>query len=204
MWGLKVVLSRVSRVPEARGKKWLWILCRALRIPQSEWANCFGDSKFQNLNRNNGGELGIIHGQSGTWWEQGFDTIIRGAKTRRLMWTSAWADGRKTEGYANQNKQKCRLIHVTQCTHMIIFICEKIHLKTLAGERSAFQLSQSGKSWVRLTCHRTAENRVNVTTLEVKLRRRSSGVSRGEEPHSEHVRSTGAWESGGVWILMCQ
>lgn len=117
MWGLKVVLSRVSRVPEARGKKWLWILCRALRIPQFEWANCFGDSKFQNLNRNNGGELGIIHGQRGTWWEQGFDIIIRGAKTRRLMWTSARADGRKTEGYANQNKQKCRLIHVTQCTH---------------------------------------------------------------------------------------
>lgn len=65
VWGLKVVLSRVFRVPKLQSKKWQRILCRALTLPQYEWANCIGDPKFQNLYWYNGGELGIIHGQSG-------------------------------------------------------------------------------------------------------------------------------------------
>lgn len=88
VWGLKVVLSCVSRVPKVQGKKWQRILCRALTLPQYEWANCIGDPKFQNLYWYNGGELGIIHGQSGDM-------------TRQLMWTSARVDQRKMEGYAN-------------------------------------------------------------------------------------------------------
>lgn len=32
------------------------------------------------------------------------------------MRTRAGGDGRKTEGYAKQNKHKCRLIHVTEST----------------------------------------------------------------------------------------
>lgn len=89
--------------------------------------------------------------------------------------------------------------------HTNIFMCKKIHLKTLDGESSAFQLSQSSKCCICLSCHCTAESRVwekcYYTRSQVKEK-----VFRGLEARaaSQRARGIGAWESGEVWILMCR